>query len=241
MATDNALAVQQETAVAPMSTRDMLVAVAQQSTPEQAVQLFALLERADKWDAEKQFTAAFSRLKFPPIVKNKKGHGAKYADFADVQSVIDPILEAEGFTLTYSSGSPNAQGLVPTYGCLSHVGGHSRSGEVWLPPDGVATKSGGMNMNALQAVGSATSYGQRYVAKLMLNLKFIGDDKDGAVFLGEKERNNIEDILHELGEEVREPFLRFMGCKSVSDVPTNAYTPAINYLTLKRKRMGETK
>ena len=136
------------------------------------------MERVAKLQAEQQFIAAFSRLKFPPIVKNRKAHSSKYAAFEDIQAVIDPILAEQGFTLTYSSGEPNEKGEVPTFGKLSHIGGHSERGLIYLPPDGVGTKSGGMNMNALQGRGSATAYGQRYVAKMMLNLRFIGDDDD---------------------------------------------------------------
>lgn len=232
---DAALAQQQPSTIA------VLMQAAQNSSVENAVQLFELLERAEKREAEKAFTAAFKRLKFPPIAKRTKGHSNKYASFDDIQEIIDPILEAEGFTLTYSSGPANDKGLIPTYGVLDHVGGHSKHGEIWLPPDGVSTRSGGMNMNALQAVGSSTSYGQRYVAKMMLNLRFIGEDDDGqsASAITEKQRDNIEDILNEIGDEHRTKFLEFIGYKAVGDIQKAAYTPAINYLVAKRRQIAE--
>jgi len=223
------------------STIAVLMQAAQNSSVENAVQLFELLERAEKREAEKAFTAAFKRLKFPPIAKRTKGHSNKYASFDDIQEIIDPILEAEGFTLTYSSGPANDKGLIPTYGHLAHVGGHSQRGEIWLRPDGVSTRSGGMNMNALQAVGSSTSYGQRYVAKMMLNLRFIGEDDDGqsASAITEKQRDNIEDILHEIGEEHRVKFLEFIGYKAVGDIQKAAYQAAINFLVAKRRQLAE--
>ncbi len=208
--------------------------------PARLGQLMELQERAEKRNAEKEFTAAFARLKFPPFIKNRKGHSAKYAAFEDIQRVIDPILEAEGFTLTYSSGQVNEKGLIPTYGLLSHVGGFSRPGEVWLPPDGVATRSGGMNMNALQAVGSSMSYGQRYCAKLMLNLRFIGEDDDGAATsaLTAQQREHIDNLLFELGDAELIPFLKFLDVKALGDIQRAAYAPAMGYLQAKRKRMG---
>lgn len=225
----------------PQSMIELLTSAAQQSSVENAVQLFELLERAEKREAEKAFTAAFKRLKFPPIAKTSKGHNSKYAAFDDIQAIIDPILASEGFTLTYSSGPANAKGEIPTYGLLAHELGFSRPGEIWLPPDGVATSRGGMNMNALQAVGSSTSYGQRYVAKLMLNLRFIGEDDDANATsaINEKQRDNIEDIIHEIGEEHRIKFLEFVGYKSVSDIQKAAYAAAINYLTAKRRQLAE--
>ena len=179
------------------------------------------IERVTKWEAEREFIAAFSRLKFPPIAKTKKGHSAKYAPWEDVQAIIDPILAAEGFTLTFSSGEANAKGEVPTFGKLAHVAGHSELGVIWLPPDGVATKSGGMNMNALQAIGSTTSYGMRYCAKLMLNLRFVGEDDDGMAGKGfisrAQEQMLREAIMKTYSNESK--LLEVYGVKALADLP----------------------
>ena len=179
------LAIHQPAEIAPVRSADVagqLMQVIAANPTAGAENLKALLdgmERVTKWQAEQEFTAAFARLKFPPIQKTKKGHAAKYAPFDQVQEIIDPILQAEGFTLTFSSGEPNAKGEVPTFGLLSHVGGHSRQGVIYLPPDITPTRSGSTTMNALQQIGSSTSYGMRYVAKLMLNLRFVDEDNDG--------------------------------------------------------------
>jgi len=199
------------------------------------------MERITKWQAEQEFTAAFARLKFPPFRKTAKGHNAKYAPMEDIQEVIDPILAAEGFTLTYSSGEANAKGEIPTFGLLSHVAGHSRTGVIYLPADVTKTHSGFTTMNALQSVGSSTSYGMRYVAKLMLNLRFVSDDDDGAAigYINQTRIDNIEDLIHECGEQVRAPFLNFVGAKAVSEIQNGGYTAAINYLVAKRRQIAE--
>ncbi len=197
--------------------------------------LMELAERAEKRDAERAFVAAFSRLKFPPIVKRRKSHTAKYAAMEDVQSVIDPILAAEGFTLTYSSGPANAKGEVPTLGILAHVAGFSREGVIWLPADGVGTKSGGMNMNALQGVGSSTSYGMRYVAKMMLNLRFVGEDDDGnggKGFLSKAQADELRRLVMETGA-TDDTILRTYGAKSFEDVHAINYGAAVNLLLAK--------
>lgn len=177
------------------------------------------MERVAKLQAEQQFIAAFSRLKFPPIVKNRKAHSSKYAAFEDIQAVIDPILAEQGFTLTYSSGEPNEKGEVPTFGKLSHIGGHSERGLIYLPPDGIGTKSGGMNMNALQGRGSATAYGQRYVAKMMLNLRFIGDDDDagGAKTITEAQARELDNLVM-VSDANLAKFLETYGVKSIREL-----------------------
>lgn len=192
--------------------------------PENLKALLDGMERVTKWQAEQEFTAAFARLKFPPFVKNRKGHTSKYAALDDIQEVIEPILSAEGFTLTYSSGEANAKGEIPTFGLLSHVGGHSRQAVIYLPPDGVATKSGGMNMNALQSVGSSTSYGMRYVTKLMLNLRFVGEDDDGGggrLIRGGDAETLRRAIMTTGADESR--LLTMYGVKTISDLPEANY------------------
>jgi hypothetical protein len=57
-------------------------------------------------------------------------------------------------------------------GVLRHRGGHREEGELELPPDLTGGK------NAVQAVGSALSYGQRYVARMLLSLTSRGGDDD---------------------------------------------------------------
>ncbi len=49
-------------------------------------------------------------------------------------------------------------------GVLRHEAGHKEEAELVLPADLSSGK------NPVQAVGSSLSYGQRYVAKLLLNL-----------------------------------------------------------------------
>jgi len=219
--------VREDQALAPSAPRDVasqLMQVIAANPTAGAENLKALLdgmERITKWQAEQEFTAAFSRLKFPAIHKSAKGHNAKYAPYEEIQRIIDPILAAEGFTLTFSSGEATAQG-IPTHGLLSHIGGHSRAGVIYLPPDVTPTRSGSTTMNALQQVGSSTSYGMRYVAKLMLNLRFVGDDDDAAASsaISQDQVDQIDAMLvdNELGADYRSKLLETMNVKALSDL-----------------------
>jgi hypothetical protein len=192
------------------------------------------MERVTKWQAEQDFTAAFARLKFPPFRKTAKGHNAKYAPFEDIQEVIEPILAKEGFTLTFSSGEANAKGEVPTFGLLSHIGGHSRTGVIYLPPDVTPTRSGSTTMNALQSVGSSTSYGMRYVAKLMLNLRFIGEDTDGneGGYITENQARQLDElILKSDANQIK--FLEIYGAKTIREIHAFNFRAALAQLETK--------
>lgn len=200
-------------------------------------QLLDMQREAERWDAEKAFIAAFARLKFPTIKKSAKGHNSKYAPYEQIQAIIDPILAAEGFTLSFTSGEITAQG-IPIHGTLSHVQGHSRQGVMYLPRD----KSG--SMNEIQGVGSTTSYGQRYVAKMMLNLRFVGDDDnaDSFSFLDERQTNNIIDMMNaaEMNPESQSKFLEFMKAERVGEIHKRDYEKAMTALNAKaRKVRGE--
>ncbi len=239
--------VREEQAVAQSSPRDVagqLMRVIEANPTAGAENLKALLdgmERITKWQAEQEFTAAFSRLKFPAIHKSAKGHNAKYAPYDEIQRIIDPILAAEGFTLTFSSGEATTQG-IPTHGLLSHIGGHSRGGVIYLPPDVTPTRSGSTTMNALQQVGSSTSYGMRYVAKLMLNLRFVGDDDDAAASsaISQDQIDNIDAMLidNELGAEYRSKLLETMNVKALSDLQRVQVPTILSLIRAKIKAKG---
>ena len=98
-------------ALAPVSVLEIFARLASDPgiEPARIAQLMELQERAEKRDAEKQFIAAFSRLKFPPIRKTAKGHNAPYAPWDEVQAVIDPILAAKhaAIVATGRSDYPN--------------------------------------------------------------------------------------------------------------------------------------
>ncbi len=206
--------------------------------PARIAQLMEMHREAERWQARKDFIAAFSRLKFPPIRKTAKGHNAKYAPYEEIQSVIDPILASEGFTLTFSSGELTAHG-IPIHGKLSHIAGHHEPGTLWLPRD----KSG--SMNEIQGAGSTISYGQRYVAKMMLNLRFIGDDDDAGSrsYIDESGANNIINMIAETGmdDKAQALFLKYMNAEKVETIFARDYPKAMSALQAKLRKKREGK
>jgi hypothetical protein len=139
----------------------------------------ALYERALAREAEQAFAAALIQMQRRLPVLDEEGEvidetGAvksTYATWEDVVEVIRPILFRYGFALSFKpSVSPRGEPVV--VGMLRHEAGHKEEAELVLPAD----MSGGKN--PVQAVGSSLSYGQRYVAKLLLNLASRRRDED---------------------------------------------------------------
>ena len=165
-----------------------------------------------------QFNQAMMRLqpRLPRIKKNgivefndKSGNpkpAFKYARWEDVDTAIRPVLNEEGFSLSFNTAPRTGEGGgVTVTGELLHVGGHSKSASIALPLD---TSGGKSN---LQGYASSTSFGSRYVAKMLLNLVFEGEDDDGVrggmEFITPEQAAQIDALIDETKTN-KEHFLR---------------------------------
>jgi len=208
-----------------------------QLSAEGAERLVELRTTWEKREAEKEFVAAKARLEFPPIPRSKKSLNSYYAPFESIQEIITPILKSEGFTLHFSSSPPDAKGLIAITGYLSHRKGHFQEAQIYQP---IGAISKGMNSN--QAMGSAISYGERYLAQMMLNLRFVGMDDDAQSFsqITEAERMAIDDLIAECNMDPKQitGFLEWAGAKSISEITRDKYWGCIKQLENKRKKLG---
>lgn len=167
----------QETAPAiaadPVVSMIERVALDQNADIEKLERMMAMKERMDAKNAEQDFNAAFARAAaaFPDIPLNGKGHQDKpYATLRDIISHTRPALSENGLALSFDT---KAEGpAVTVTAILMHQGGHSRTTSIELPRDTSGSK------NAVQAVGSSQTYGQRYAAQAVLGLSLGEDTED---------------------------------------------------------------
>lgn len=146
--------------------------------------LLALQERWEANQGRKAFDAAVSAAKgeIPPIEKNKRvgfesrrtGDTTSYSHetLGQIASVIDPILNRHG--LSYRFRASQDQGRVSVTCVLSHRDGYSEETTLTAGADDSGKK------NSIQAIGSTTTYLQRYTLKLALGLATTEKDDDGA-------------------------------------------------------------
>jgi hypothetical protein len=147
---------------------------------ERLERLAAMYERAVAREVEAKFNAALVKMqpKLPVLpecgtITDPDGEvQATYATWEDTVEAIRPILARHGFSLSFKAGRSSA-GLLAVSGVLRHEAGHKEEVELLLPADTTGNK------NAVQAIGSTVTYGQRYVAKMLLNLTSRGEDDDG--------------------------------------------------------------
>lgn len=135
-----------------------------------------LMDMQDKVRADRAkiaYAAAFAEMQpnLPEIPEHGKGHGSTYALWEDINELVKPVLAEHGFGISFRTGR-DGQSIAVT-AVLSHRDGHREETTMLLPLDTSGSK------NAVQAVGSSTSYGKRYTASALLNLTSRGDDDDG--------------------------------------------------------------
>lgn len=154
-----------------------------------------------------------------------------YALWEDINEQIRPVLAQHGFSLSFRTGQND--GKIVVTGVLGHREGHSEETTMELPTDSSGSK------NPVQAVGSSTSYGKRYVASALLNLTSRNEDDDGlggsSITISETQYQELAALISEVGADL-DKFTRFLRVPSLSDLPANRFDDAKKALEAKRKK-----
>ena len=188
--------------------------------------------RWEAGNARKAFDTAISEAKaeIPPIVKNAKGHNDKrYANFAAIAGVVDPILSKHGLSYRFRTAQTDKISVTCV---LSHRDGHNEETTLAGPADNSGSK------NAIQAIGSTLTYLQRYSLIQALGLAATEDDDGRAAGAGgaitdeqvERLQREIMDTDSDLPK-----FLRFFKIETLSDLPSSRLDEALKMLGGKRK------
>lgn len=198
--------------------------------------LMSLYERVTERQAKAEYTAALAELQIelPEIEERgaiKIGHGnaQRYALWEDINVAIKPLLNKHGFALSFKTGRDGDR--VSVTGILSHRAGHSEETTMWLPVDNSGSK------NAVQGIGSSTSYGKRYVASALLNITSRGEDDDG--WSGGTQTITTEQIerLSALADEVGADKIKYcahLKVVSIAAIPASRYREAEQALLAKK-------
>jgi hypothetical protein len=170
-------------------------------------ELLGLQKELMALQADQQFDAAFHRLQAEmPRIKRSgaveyKGKIAfHFATWEAIDSVIRPLLQREGFSLSFDTvpRQGDGGGVIVT-GTLSHVGGAKRTASIPVALD----SSGGKNN--IQGMGSSFSYGKRYTTTALLNIVTEGEDDDGARggarFISEAQADELRELCRMAGRQ----------------------------------------
>jgi len=193
--------------------------------------LMDLQERWSASQARRDFDEAIASAKaqIPPIERTGKGHNDKrYATFAAIARVVDPILSKHGLSYRYRT----TQGERISVTCiLSHKSGHFEETTLTGPADASGNK------NAIQAIGSTLTYLQRYSLVQMLGLAADTDDDGKAAgkideapaapgSITEQQADNLRDLLESKGAGLS-AFLNWAKQKRLCDIPAEQYDACV--------------
>lgn len=204
--------------------------------------LLMMQERVHARNAKAAFDDALAAMQpeLPEIderggIKNSAGKvQSTYALWEDINAAIKPILAKHRFGLTFRVTN-DATGIEVTGVLSGH--GHREETAIKLPADNSGSK------NTVQAVGSSTSYGQRYTAKLLLNLTSRGADDDGEAggakggFVTDDDVADLQALMEDVGAD-RGRFLNYLKVGSLSQLPAAKLAGAIKMLEAKRQKGG---
>jgi hypothetical protein len=205
---------------------------------ERLERLLDMRERINAQAARQAYFAALAVMQpeLPAIkrkgyAKDRAGNDTwSFAKWEHVNTAILPVLSRYGFAISFRTGRDGDQIVVT--GILSHREGHCEETTIHLPIDGSGSK------NAVQSVGSSTSYGKRYTAAALLNLTTEGEDDDGAAggagaTITEDQVEQLQELIIDVGADPVK-FQRFFKGESLDDLPAAKFDQAVKMLEAKR-------
>lgn len=223
--------------------------------PETVAAWAAIQERMELNAAKAAYARAFALMEqeLPRVKKNgvveypvnknqpdgPKVKAFNYARWEDIDEAIRPILRKYGFVLTFNTRQRTGDGGgVVVIGKLKHVQGWEEVAEFAV---GLDTSGGKSNM---QGYASSTSFGQRYCAKLLLNLVFEGEDDDaqkGSLsFINEDQQAEIIELVKATNTNPEAFFALMCGpeVRSYTEIESRDFVRLKNALLAKSKKKG---
>jgi hypothetical protein len=196
------------------------------------------LERQYKADcAREAYVNAMTAFRSEAISVIKAKHVSfgqtnyKYATLAKILEIVVPALAKHGLSHNWET---KQDGPAITVSCIiTHAQGHSERTSLSAAPD----QSGGKN--AIQAVGSAVSYLERYTFMALTGLAASDQDDDGqraeVEYITDKQAADLDVLIAEVGAD-KAAFLKWARVEALSEIAAKDYSNAVRMLERKRKQ-----
>jgi hypothetical protein len=145
-----------------------------------------------------------------------------YAKWEDIAETIQPILHRYGFSLSFRTPA-DPTGKISVTGILARAG-HREETTLPFQHDSTGSK------NAAQAIVSATSYGKRATASLLLNIITRGEDDDAKASaalepISPERLAELEKLVKESGADMAR-FCALFKVDDLASIPTVRFTEA---------------
>lgn len=202
---------------------------------ERAEQAFAFWQKVQAEQAKKEFVAAFAacQAEMEPVAKDASNPQTKsrYASLAALDRAIRPIYTRHGFSLSFDAGDSPLPDHVRVLAFLAHKGGHERAYHIDMACDGKGAKGGDV-MTKTHAMGSAFSYGKRYLEGNIFNIASAEKDDDGNAAavkddgpISEEQLSELIALADEVGAD-KAKFCKFAKVDSLADIYKSKFEKA---------------
>lgn len=205
--------------------------------------LLGMYERITARESEQQFNQAMNAAQtaLRPIAADAANPQtkSKYASYQALDKVIRPVYTQQGFALSFDTGEGAPENYVRVVCRITHSGGHSQTHHVDMPADGKGAKGGDV-MTKTHAVGSAMTYGARYLLKFIFNIAVGEADDDGNKAgsgdkITEPQAEQIRELIVATKSDI-ELFCKHFKVEAIVDLPAKDFDRAITALKNKEKK-----
>lgn len=206
---------------------------------EKLERLMALQERMEAKSALESFNASFAQMQceMPSVDKRTENTHTKkkYADLDDINDKVRPVMAKYGFGVSFKIFTHEK--TVTITGILMHKNGHREETSMDLPRDDGAGRS------TVQAVGSTTTYGKRYVMCALLNIT-SGDDNDNDGYRDKSQEaaptvttlqaKQIEALIPKCSQRAQDAFRRLY--PDIELIERSQFDTVLNQLTVSAQK-----
>ena len=213
---------------------------------EKMERLLAMHERLAAKDAEADFNASMAivqaAMKMIVVDSENPSTHSQYASYPAIDAVLRPLYTSNGFSLSFDTGDGAPESCVRVLCHVGHKNGHTRTYRADIPADGKGAKGGDV-MTKTHATGSAFTYGQRYLLKMIFNVATGELDDDGQKAggdgpLSEDQKQILVKLMEESGADYAK-FLAHFEIETIADLPAARFVEATRLLEAKKKRAAK--
>lgn len=208
--------------------------------------LFQMHERVAAQQREAAFNAAMAAAQAdlePVVRKSRNTHtNSNYAALDAIARAAQPVIARHGFGLSFGTLDSKRDGYIRMFCDVTHAAGFCKRIESDLALD-AAGSQGKTNKTAIQAFGSTTTYGRRYLMCMVFNIA-TGEDNDGNAaaptgLITPEQIIEIEALIVAAGAD-REWIMNHHGIGEFADMSAKDFQKAKAGLTARiRKMKGE--
>jgi len=188
-------------------------------------------ELADE-QSRQEFDLAMNEVQaaMEPVRKdaNNPQTKSKYASYGALDVVLRPIYTSKGFSLQFNTADGAPADYVRVV-CDVSRSGHTRRYQIDMPADGKGAKGGDV-MTKTHAVGSASTYGRRYLLTMIFNIVTGDDDGNGAAKpatgpVSSKQAEELHRLINDF--DLEKPFKKFFKVQAVEELPASQFERAV--------------